>query len=160
VSSVIKEILVQAPVERAFRVFTENMVGWWPSEHHIGKAALKEIVLEKFAGGRWYEVGDDGSQCEWGKVLVWEPPRRVVMAWQLNGEWKYDKDFSQDVAVTFVAEGMRATRVRLEHKDLERYGEAHAAIGKSLDEGWGGILKSYAARTDATENVAQQPAAR
>jgi uncharacterized protein YndB with AHSA1/START domain len=147
VSSVIKEILVQAPQERAFRVFTENMMVWWPSSHHIGKAALKDIVLERFAGGRWYEVCEDGSTCEWGKVLVWEPPRRLVMAWQLDAKWEYDKDFAVDVEVTFAAEGMGATRVRLEHKNLERYGDAREATTKALDSdgGWTGILRSFAA---------------
>jgi uncharacterized protein YndB with AHSA1/START domain len=151
VSSLIKEILVQAPQERAFRVFTQNMSGWWPPDHHLGKSPLKEVVVEPFAGGRWYEVCEDGSQCDWGKVLVWEPPRRLVMAWQLDAEWTYDAAFAQDLEVTFVAEGMRATRVRLEHKDLERYGAAKDAVVKSLDGGWSGILASYA-------NAAAEPA--
>jgi uncharacterized protein YndB with AHSA1/START domain len=145
VSSVIKEILVEAPQERAFRVFTENMIGWWPKDHHIGKAALKAVIVEPFAGGRWYELGEDGGTCEWGKVLIWEPPRRLVMAWQLNGEWKYDPAFAVDLEVTFEAEGMRSTRVRLEHKQLERYGAHQAAVTKSLDSegGWTGILRSF-----------------
>ena len=82
-SSVNKEIVVQAP-ERAFRVFTENFDRWWPRSHHIGKADMKAAIMEPRTNGRWYERGVDGSECEWGYVIAWEPPHRVVLAWQLN----------------------------------------------------------------------------
>src|ERR1700738_2810923 len=85
-----KSISVKAAPERAFRVFTAEMTRWWRPDHHIGKSPLKAAVVEPRAGGRWYEVGEDGTTCEWGKVLVWEPPARIVFAWQLTGEWKYD----------------------------------------------------------------------
>src|SRR5262249_13047368 len=78
-NSVMKELVVEAPQERAFRVFTERFDTWWPREHHIGKSPLKQAVLEGRQGGGWYELGEDGSRCEWGKVLVWDPPRRVVL---------------------------------------------------------------------------------
>ena len=83
-----KEIVVEAAAERAFRVFTDKFDRWWPRDHHIGKAELKEAVLEPRAGGRWYEIGVDGSQCDWGKVLAYEPPRRLLLAWQLNADWQ------------------------------------------------------------------------
>src|SRR5687767_9970756 len=91
--AIVKQLTVEAPAERAFRVFTANMGAWWPREHHIGKAALKDCVVEPKVGGRWYEVTDDGATCEWGKVLAWEPPTRLVLAWQLNAQFAYDPSF-------------------------------------------------------------------
>src|SRR5579862_240603 len=85
-----KQILVQISPERAFKVFTERMDLWWPKSHHIGKAPMKGTVLEPKEGGRWFEIGQDGSQCDWGKVLVWDPPRRLVLAWQISGHWQFD----------------------------------------------------------------------
>jgi uncharacterized protein YndB with AHSA1/START domain len=148
VEAVRKEIVVEAPQERAFRVFTEGLDRWWPRAHHIGKAELKEAVLEPRAGGRWYERGIDGSECLWGKVLVYEPPRRLVLAWQLNAQWQYDETLSTEVEVRFTAEGPRRTRVELEHRDLERFGSQMDAVRKAFEspDGWTGILAEYAKR--------------
>jgi uncharacterized protein YndB with AHSA1/START domain len=144
--SVRKEIVVEAPQERAFRVFTEGIGRWWPKEHHIGKADMQDSVLEPRVGGRWYERGVDGSECQWGKVLVYEPPRRLVLAWQINGQWQYDANFSTEVEVRFTSEGPKRTRVELEHRDLERFGEQQEAIRKAFESGggWTGILGLYA----------------
>ena len=91
------------------------------------KSPLEGRVVEPRAGGRWYELGEDGSECDWGKVLVWEPPARVVFAWQLTADWKYNSDFVTEVEVRFIPEGW-ATRVELEHRNLERYGEQAEAV--------------------------------
>jgi len=145
-TSVTKAISVEAPIERAFAVFTEGFDGWWPRGHHIGKSDLDRAVMEPRQGGRWYEKGVDGSECEWGSVLAWEPPRRVVLAWQLDSEWNYDPDFRTEVEVRFTADGPDRTHVELEHRNLERFGDAieqvRAAIGS--DDGWGGLLEAYA----------------
>lgn len=138
------EILVEAPQERAFRVFTEKFDAWWPREHHIGTAEMKTAMLECKPGGRFYEQGVDGSECEWGKVLVWEPPRRLVLAWQINAEWKYDPSIVCEVEVSFTAEGPKRTRVELEHRNLERLGAAAAATRGMLDSGWGKIMPMFA----------------
>jgi len=140
-----KTISVKAPPERAFHVFTAQMNRWWHPDHHIGKSSLKAVVVEPRVGGRWYEVGEDGSECDWGKVLVWEPPARVVFAWQLTGEWKYDSTFLTEVEVSFIPEGS-GTRVELEHRNLERYGDKAEAVRSSLDspEGWAGGLRLFA----------------
>jgi uncharacterized protein YndB with AHSA1/START domain len=142
-------IVVEAPQERAFRVFTEGMNTWWPRAHKIGKAALKTAVLEQKINGRWYEIDDDGSQCEWGKVLVWEPPERLVLAWQINGQWQYDPKLVTEVEVVFKAEGPRRTRVELEHRNLDRFGEAAEMIRKTFDspDGWPGTLRDFAKAT-------------
>jgi uncharacterized protein YndB with AHSA1/START domain len=141
--SVKKELVVEAPQERAFRIFTEGIGRWWPKAHHIGKAELKDVVMEPRVGGRWYERCVDGSECLWGKVLVYEPPRRVVLAWQLNAQWQYDETFLTEVEVRFTPEGPQRTRVELEHRNIERFGDE--ATRKALDGegGWTGILAEF-----------------
>ena len=138
-----KTIIVDAPAERAFRVFTQNMGAWWPKEHHIGKSPLKDCVIEPRVAGRWYEVGEDGSECQWGKVLTWDPPRRLVLAWQLDAQFTYDPSFVTEVELSFtVLEPMR-TRVDFEHRNLERFGPDAARLHKAMGDGWGGILESF-----------------
>src|SRR5713226_9297284 len=83
---------VRVPIEKAFRVFTSSFNTWWPRECHIGYAEMAEAILEPRDGGRWYERGVDGSECDWGRVLAWEPPHRLLVTWQVNGSWQYDPD--------------------------------------------------------------------
>jgi uncharacterized protein YndB with AHSA1/START domain len=146
VEPVRKQVVVDTSPERAFQVFTAGIDRWWPREHHIGKSPLKRAVLEQRPGGRWYSVSEDGSECEVGKVLTWDPPRRLVLAWQINASWQYDPSFLTEVEVTFAAEGPKRTRVELEHRNLERYGIAAQELRKSIDsqEGWGMTLESFA----------------
>jgi uncharacterized protein YndB with AHSA1/START domain len=125
------------------------MGSWWPREHHIGKAEMKTAVVEQKVGGRVYEVGVDGSECDWGKVLAWEPPHRFSWTWQLTAAWKYDPEFVTTIEVKFVAEGARRTLVQFEHRDLERYGEAAAAMREQLDKGWEYMLDVYGKTTQA-----------
>ena len=138
-----KQLTVEAPLDRAFRVFTASMGSWWPREHHIGKAALKDCVIEPKVNGRWYELGDDGSTCEWGKVLAWDPPRRLLLAWQLNAEFKYDPSLVTEVEVTFTLLSPKLTQVDFEHRNLERFGEAAERLQGAMGTGWGQILESY-----------------
>jgi hypothetical protein len=140
-----KSILVNAPQERAFQVFTAGMGGWWRPEHHIAKTPFADVVVEPRTGGRWFERDKDGTECEWGKVLAWDAPRRVVLAWQLNAEWKYDPDFITELEIRFTTEGS-ATRVELEHRDIEKFGATSAAVRAALDstEGWEGALAVFA----------------
>ena len=142
-----KTIRVNASQRHAFDFFTGKMIRWWRPDHHIGTSPLKDVVLEPRVGGRWYELGEDASECEWGKVLAWEPNGRVLLAWQLNQDWKYDPNFVTELEVRFVPEGEKVTRVELEHRNLERFGEKVAAVRASLDatEGWEGALIAYAA---------------
>jgi uncharacterized protein YndB with AHSA1/START domain len=143
-----KSVLVEAPKEHAFAVFTAGFSTWWPLEsHHIGTADAAEAVLEPRAGGRWFERGTDGSECDWGRVLAWEPPTRLRLAWMLNPQWQFDPDDSRatEIEVTFTAEGAAATRVELVHGGFERVEggeEIRAAVGG--DGGWGSLLAAYA----------------
>ena len=138
-----KTLVIDAPAERAFRVFSENMGSWWPKEHHIGASPLKACVIEPRVGGRWYEIGEDGSQCDWGKVLAWDPPRRLMLAWQLDATFKYDPSLITEVEVSFTVLEPKRTRVDFEHRDLERFGADAARLHKLMGDGWGGILESF-----------------
>ena len=115
-----KELLIKASPAHAFRVFTEQMDQWWPRSHHIGKAEMKKAVLETREGGRWYEIGVDGSECNWGKVLRWNPPHKLVLAWQINSEWQYDPQLITEVEVNFIEKEPKLTRLTLEHRDIEK----------------------------------------
>jgi uncharacterized protein YndB with AHSA1/START domain len=157
VAPIKKQLVVDAPAERAFRVFTANMGQWWPREHHIGKSALKDCVIEPKVDGRWFERGEDGSECLWGKVLAWDPPKRVVLAWQLDAQWTYDPQLVTEVEVTFTAEGPKRTRVEFEHRNLERFGAKAEEMKKGMDAGWGGILDSYVKAALAAEAATNGP---
>jgi uncharacterized protein YndB with AHSA1/START domain len=145
VAPVRKSVRVAARRERAFEVFTAGIGRWWPKSHHIGAADLDTLVIEPRPGGRWYERGIDGSECEVGKVLVWEPPARLVLCWQLTPEWKDDPDLITEVEVQFIAEGANATRVELEHRNLERMGARADAMRQQIDgpNGWGALLELF-----------------
>jgi uncharacterized protein YndB with AHSA1/START domain len=90
IAPVRKSIDVKATPERAFRIFTAEMARWWSKEYSINKSPIKDIVIEPRVNGRWFERGEDGSECEWGKVLAWEPPSRVLLAWQITPSFSYD----------------------------------------------------------------------
>jgi uncharacterized protein YndB with AHSA1/START domain len=152
VPAVRREIRVEASVERAFEVFTEGMASWWPLEsHHIAEKPAETVVIDH-AGGRWYERAADGSECDWGSVLAWEPPTRVVFGWHLNERWQYDPDPSNasEVELRFVPDGS-GTRVVLEHRAFERHGAGaqEIATAVSADNGWNGLLELYRAALEA-----------
>ncbi len=152
VEPVVKSIRVKATPKRAFEVFTADATRWWNKAHSISstKSPIAKVVLEPRVGGRWYEVGEDGSECECGKVLAWEPGKRVVLQWQIGTDWAFHEDLHTEVEVTFKPEG-NETLVTLEHRMLENWGakalENRAAVAS--EGGWGGILKGYAALVDA-----------
>lgn len=143
VTPVKKTIRVNAPAARAFEVFTARFDAWWPKSHHIGKAEMKEAVLEPRAGGRWYEKGIDGSECHWGHVVAWDPPHRLVLSWHINSKFAYDESVESEVEVRFIAEAGGVTRVDLEHRIESSDAEA---IRASVDapNGWSAILELFA----------------
>ena len=142
-----KTVRVQAPPARAFEVFAVRMGSWWPKSHSVGASPQRDVILEPRPGGRWFERGEDGAECDWGHVLAWEPPSRLLLAWQLNAEWRFDRNLVTEVEIRFIPDGADATRVELEHRHLERFGDRAEAVRNSLDSpgGWGGILEGYAA---------------
>jgi uncharacterized protein YndB with AHSA1/START domain len=145
---VTKSVTVRASAERAFTVFTERFASWWPASHHIGAAELADAVIEPRVGGRWFERGVDGAECDWGQVLAYEPPARVVLSWHLQGDWSYHPDPARasEVEVRFVAEAPDRTRVELEHRHLERHDDPDAVRdGVASPKGWSGILDGYTA---------------
>jgi hypothetical protein len=139
-----KTIVVKAGLDRAFRVFTEGIDTWWPRTHHIGKAPLEKTVIEGRVGGRCFGAQTDGTDCVWGEVLVWEPPRRFVMAWKIAANWTYEPDAAKasEVEVRFTLEGEGLTRVDLEHRHFERMGAGGESMRTMVDGqmGWGELL--------------------
>ena len=113
--SVRKTVVVKVPIDHAFQVFTARFDAWWPRTHHIGKSEPYTAILEPREGGRWYERGADGTECDWGRVLVYSPPRRVVVSWHLTASYSYDPDPAKAsrVEVTFHDDGNGTTRVEL-----------------------------------------------
>ncbi len=144
-----KSLVVAADQQRSFQAFTDRMGKWWPRSKTIGTSPPVAVIIEPRAGGRWYERGEDGSEAEWGKVLEWDPPARLVLAWQIDGRWKYNPACVTEVEVNFTALGSTQTRVDFEHRHLERLGENAAAIREMLNSGWGGLLELYSASARA-----------
>ena len=146
-NSVRKVMSVKAPVEIAWRVFTKSMGTWWPLVNFkIGKAKAVDAVIEPRVGGRWYEQGEDGSTCQWGSVLAWEPPSRLVLSWDINADWQYDPALKTELEVRFIPEGADATRVELEHRRLDRYGARRDEMRTIFDTtgDWGRLLQAFA----------------
>jgi len=143
-----RSITIDVPVARAFAVFTEQFDSWWPASHHIGTADYQGATLEQGSGGRWYERGVDGSECDWGRVLAYEPPTRFVLAWHLGTDWAFDPDpaHASEVEVLFTADGPNATRVDLTHRHLERHGTGAEQMRAAVDspDGWDKGLTRYA----------------
>ncbi len=141
---------VDAPIERAFAVFTDGIGTWWSPDHHILQAELAEMVFEPRVGGHIYDRGVDGSECRWARVLAYEPPTRLVFSWDISLQWQLEPDASRtsEVEVRFTAEGPNRTRVELEHRHLDRHGpgweQMRDAVGSP--DGWAVGLQRLAER--------------
>ncbi len=144
-----REIVVSAPVDLAFRVFTEQFGDFKPREHNMLGVAIAETVFEPRVGGHIYDRGVDGSECRWARVLAYEPPNRVVFSWDISPQWQVETnpDNASEVEVRFVAETPDRTRVELEHRNLERHGPGWEAVRSGVDSegGWPLYLSRYAA---------------
>ena len=150
IAPVRKSIRVNTSQAHAFEVFTSGLDRWWPRKASIGFSPLKSNVFEPRLGGRWYQLGEDGSRADVGKVLLWEPPDRFVMSWDINSNWKPDTSISSEVEVRFVADGPNATRVELEHRKFEQMGaEPGEKMRKDVDGGWPGMLDLFKAEAEA-----------
>lgn len=144
---VAKTVTVAAPLELAFEVFTARIASWWPmASHHIGQADCAAVLIEPRIGGRFFERGVDGTECVWGEVLAWAPPHHVRLAWRLSARWQFDPTLHTEVDVRFTALDAGTTRVDLEHRGLEAYGDQRATMVQTLGSpnGWSGMLEHYA----------------
>jgi uncharacterized protein YndB with AHSA1/START domain len=156
-NSVKKSMNVQAPQQVAWRVFTEKMGKWWPlAAYKIGKVNAVDAIVEPRVGGRWYELGEDGSTCQWGSVLVWEPPSRLVLSYDITADWQYDPALKTELEIRFIAESADRTRVELEHRCLDRYGAHRDQMRRIFDtEGdWGRLLQAMAQIAQAEKGSA------
>jgi uncharacterized protein YndB with AHSA1/START domain len=135
-----KSVVVDAPVEEAFRIFTEDIGSWWPPEHHILQADLAEMVFEPRVGGHIYDRGVDGSECRWARVLAYEPPHRIIFSWDIALDWQIEKDTEKtsEIEVRFIADGEERTRVELEHRKLEHHGPGWESMRDAVESegGW------------------------
>jgi uncharacterized protein YndB with AHSA1/START domain len=143
-------IVVAAPIERAFSVFTDDFGSFKPREHNMLDVEIAETVFETHAGGNIYDRGVDGSECRWARVLAFEPPDRVLFSWDISPQWQIetDPDKTSEVEVRFIAEAPERTRVELEHRNLHRHGEGWEAErdGVGGDQGWPLYLNRFAQR--------------
>ncbi len=149
-TSVQAQVVVGAPIEKAFTVFTQGIGTWFPPEYNLLAVPIAERVFEPRVGGRVYDRGTDGSECQWARVLAYEPPTRVVISWDISPGWQIEADRGKtsEVEVRFVSEGPERTRVELEHRHLERHGEGWQQLHQSVagEGGWPGALRRFAER--------------
>ncbi len=140
-----KQVFVNIPLLEAFTAFTENIDAWYPREYRVGKSQLKQAVLETRVNGRFYGIAEDGTRGDWATVLAWEQPNRILLAWHLTASFQLDPSFATEVEITFVSEGKDKTWVKLEHRNLEKFGENAKTFRKQLDSdlAWNHQLKKF-----------------
>jgi uncharacterized protein YndB with AHSA1/START domain len=153
-STIQTSIVVEAPIERAFRVFTDDFGSFKPPEHNLLQLEVVETVFEPRAGGYLYDRGADGTECRWARVLAYEPPHRVLLTWNISPQWQLetDPDRTSEWEVRFIAETPERTRVELEHRNLDRHGDGWEGVreGVAGDQGWPLYLKRFAERVAET----------
>jgi uncharacterized protein YndB with AHSA1/START domain len=141
-------IVVDAPIDRAFRVFSEDFGAFKPRSHNLLGVEIAETVFDPHPGGYVYDRGVDGSECRWARVLEYEPPHRIVISWDISPHWQLETDpeKASEVEVRFIAESPQRTRVELEHRHLDRHGDGWEAVrdGVGGNEGWPLYLQRYA----------------
>lgn len=147
-TSVATELTVEAPIERAFDVFVNQMASWWPPDHHLLEGELAAMIVEPRVGGRIFDRGADGRECCWAHVLAYEPPHRFAFSWDITSDWKVETDPARasEVEVRFVAQGPGRTRVELEHRELQRHGDGWEGMRDAVGSprGWASGLQAFA----------------
>ena len=145
-TSVRTSIVVEAPIDQAFSVFTDGLGSWWPPEYNILDVDIAERVFETRVGGHVYDVGTDGSECHWARVLAFEPPNRLVISWDLSPQWQVETDpeKTSEVEVRFTAEGPNQTSLELEHRNLDRHGEGWEKMRDAVGSPNGWDLRGFA----------------
>ncbi len=155
IAPVVHERTVNAPVDTCFRVFVDGFGTWWPPEHHIGEnREITAFTIEPFAGGRCFDTDTEGTECQWGTVLAYEPPAKLVLAWHIQGDWQIDLDPAKqsEVTITFTDAGDGTTAVRLEHTKIERHDLPENVAGPVAgDNGWPLIVGRFVDRVEDRE---------
>ena len=149
IAPVIRSVEIKAPPGRAFDLFASRIGDWWPVGKTVGKNPHVAIMIEPRAGGRWFERDAEGNETQWGKVLAYEPPGRLLLGWQLNAQWIYDPDFLTEVELAFEATPAGGSKVTLEHRNLERFGGDAERIAGQVGGGWPAFLGHFAEFVDA-----------
>jgi uncharacterized protein YndB with AHSA1/START domain len=148
-TTVSRSVVVEAPIDRAFHVFTADFGAFKPPEHNLLAVDIAETVFEPRVGGYLYDRGVDGSECRWARVLAYEPPNRVVISWDIDPNWQIetDRDRTSEVEVRFIPETSERTRVQLEHRNLDRHGDGWERVrdGVGGDQGWPLYLQRFVA---------------
>jgi uncharacterized protein YndB with AHSA1/START domain len=148
-----EEVVVEAPIERAFEVFTDGIGSWFPAEYNLLQVEIAERVFEPREGGHVYDRGVDGSECHWARVLTYEPPDRVVIGWHIDPHWQIETDpeKTSEVEVRFISETPERTRVELVHRNLDRHGEGWERVRDELGSpgGWPGCMQRFVERLAA-----------
>ena len=149
-TSVTSSVVVGAPIEKAFSVFTDGIATWWSPDHHVLQTELAEMVFEPREGGFIYDRGVDGSECRWARVLVYQPPHRLVFSWDISLQWQIESDpkRTSEVDVRFTAEGPSRTRVELEHRHIDRHGDGWEQMRDAVGspDGWAVGLRRFGER--------------
>ncbi len=151
IAPVVRTLTVNAAQAHAFDVFTNGLDRWWPKSHSLRPSPIVKSIIEPKQGGRWYTVHEDGGECVTGRMLVWEPPHRIVFSWNINAQWQPDATIGSEVEVTFTSEGPSVTRVQLEHRKFEALGEEGGQKmrdGVGGPGGWVGILELFKAQAE------------
>ncbi len=144
IAPLIRSVEVKAPPAKAFDLFANHIGAWWTVGKTVGKNPHVAIVIEPRAEGRWYERDAEGNETQWGKVLAYEPPGRLLLGWQMNSQWAFDPDFLTEVELTFEALAAGGTKVTLEHRNLERFGADAEKVYGQISGGWPYHLDNFA----------------
>ena len=156
ISPVCHSLEVNGPADRAFALFTAQMGKWWPGGQTPAANPAVDVVVEPRPGGRWYEVDGDGNETQWGTVVTWAPPHRLVLGWQLGRDWRFEPDLLTEVEIDFAEVGNGRTLVSLEHRNLERFGDYAQERRNQVDGGWPARLADF---RDFSNSVSQETAA-
>src|ERR1700737_634026 len=153
IAPVRKTVRVQAPIAHAFEVFTSGLTRWGPPAPGVGKKPVQKVLMEPRLGGRWLEISEDGTETSVATIILWEPPHRLVRAWQGNAQWKPDPAMKSEVDVRFTADGPDATLVELLHHKFETMGaDAGASMRNDVDRGWPGLIERYAQEAELSNS--------
>jgi uncharacterized protein YndB with AHSA1/START domain len=154
IAPIVHSVQVKVPPARAFELFSSQIGRWWPGKT-IGKKPHADIVIESRAGGRWFERDAEGEETQWGKVLAWDPPSRLLLGWQINAEFAFDPNLLTEVELTFKPAEGGGTIVTLEHRNLDRFGADAARIVEKIRGGWPTKIDGFAAYADAAAKEAR-----